>query len=177
MHFGAIPSHFQIRKELHFVPLDMQLRRCTCKALFFQAPPTPSASRDALLVLTPTKVSTLRRCRILSINHLQPRHPLSCWAAPLPRSQRAGDCISQTLHLPSGLRYVATLPDTEQGNALAIAARRGDVTQSSFAFTIAKQRFEQHEGKPLRIIERIGSVLDVSPVVYPAYKGTEFHSK
>ena len=76
-----------------------------------------------------------------------------------------------------GLRYVATLPDTEQGNALAIAARRGDVTQSSFAFTIAKQRFEQHEGKPLRIIESIGSVLDVSAVVYPAYKGTEFHAK
>jgi HK97 family phage prohead protease len=76
-----------------------------------------------------------------------------------------------------GLRYVATLPETEQGHALATSARRGDVSQSSFAFTIGKQRFEQHEGKPLRIIERINKVLDVSAVVYPAYEGTEFGAR
>ena len=76
-----------------------------------------------------------------------------------------------------GLRYVATLPDTEQGNALATAARRGDIDQSSFAFTVSKQRFEQHNGKPLRVIEQIGKVLDVSAVVFPAYEGTEFNAK
>jgi phage head maturation protease len=39
------------------------------------------------------------------------------------------------------------------------------------------QRFEEHNGKPLRIIERVGTVLDVSPVTYPAYPGTEFKAK
>ena len=73
-----------------------------------------------------------------------------------------------------GLKYVATLDRTEQANALASAARRGDVSQSSFAFTIDRQRFEEHEGKPLRIIESIRTVLDVSPVTFPAYKGTDF---
>jgi HK97 family phage prohead protease len=76
-----------------------------------------------------------------------------------------------------GLKYVATLDTTEQAHALASAARRGDVSQSSFAFTIDRQRFEEHNGKPLRIIERIGTVLDVSPVTYPAYPGTEFKAK
>ena len=76
-----------------------------------------------------------------------------------------------------GLRYVATLDTTEQAHALASAARRGDVSQSSFAFTIGRQRFEEHNGKPLRIIERVGTVLDVSPVTYPAYPGTEFKAK
>ena len=76
-----------------------------------------------------------------------------------------------------GLRYVATLDTTEQAHALASAARRGDVSQSSFAFTIDRQRFEEYNGKPLRIIERVGTVLDVSPVTYPAYQGTEFKAK
>ena len=76
-----------------------------------------------------------------------------------------------------GLKYVATLDTTEQAHALASAARRGDVSQSSFAFTIDRQRFEEHNGKPLRIIERVGTVLDVSPVTYPAYPGTEFKAK
>ena len=76
-----------------------------------------------------------------------------------------------------GLRYVATLDTTEQAHALASAARRGDVSQSSFAFTINRQRFEEHNGKPLRIIEQVGTVLDVSPVTYPAYPGTEFKAK
>lgn len=76
-----------------------------------------------------------------------------------------------------GLKYVATLDATEQAHALASAARRGDVSQSSFAFTIDRQRFEEQDGKPLRIIERVGKVLDVSPVTYPAYEGTEFKAK
>jgi HK97 family phage prohead protease len=76
-----------------------------------------------------------------------------------------------------GLKYVATLDATEQAHTLASAARRGDVSQSSFAFTIDRQRFEEQDGKPLRIIERVGTVLDVSPVTYPAYPGTEFKAK
>lgn len=76
-----------------------------------------------------------------------------------------------------GLRYVASLADTEQSNQLATAARRGDVSQSSFAFIIGKQRFERHEGKPLRVVERISKVLDVSAVVFPAYEGTEFGAR
>ena len=73
-----------------------------------------------------------------------------------------------------GLRYVAALDDTEQARQLVSAARRGDVTQSSFAFTIKEQELSKHEGRILRTIKKIGTVVDVSPVTYPAYADTEF---
>lgn len=73
-----------------------------------------------------------------------------------------------------GLRYVAALDDTEQSRQLVSAARRGDVSQSSFAFTIKEQEFSRHEGRLLRTIKKIGTVLDVSPVTYPAYADTAF---
>lgn len=75
-----------------------------------------------------------------------------------------------------GLRYVASLADTERAHEITEAARRGDVTQSSFAFTIAADRWEQHEGAPLRVIEKIGRVYEVSAVSFPAYEGTAFEA-
>lgn len=90
---------------------------------------------------------------------------------PLARSK------SGTLHLEvdsRGLHYVAALDDTMRGAEIASAARRGDISQSSFAFTIAQQRWEERDGKPHRVIERVGMVLDVSPVTYPAYPTTSF---
>jgi hypothetical protein len=75
---------------------------------------------------------------------------------------------------PKGLKYVAALSDTELARQIADSARRGDITQSSFAFTITRQRWDEHNGRPLRVIESIGKVIDVSPVSYPAYENTEF---
>jgi phage head maturation protease len=43
------------------------------------------------------------------------------------------------------------------------------VNQSSFAFLIEKDRWEQRDGKTYRIIEKISRLLDVSPVAQPAY--------
>lgn len=75
-----------------------------------------------------------------------------------------------------GLKYVAALSDTELARQIADSARRGDITQSSFAFTIASQRWTETDGMPHRIIERVGVVTDVSPVSFPAYENTEFHA-
>lgn len=74
-----------------------------------------------------------------------------------------------------GLRYIAALSDTELARQIADSARRGDISQSSFAFTIESQRWEETGGKLHRIIERVGTVTDVSPVSFPAYSGTKFH--
>ena len=53
---------------------------------------------------------------------------------------------------------------------------RGDITQSSFAFTIKEQNWSESEkygsmGK--RSIKMIDNLYDVSPVTYPAYEDTE----
>lgn len=69
----------------------------------------------------------------------------------------------------TGLHYRAELADTTQGRDLYELIRRGDVSQSSFAFTIEK---EERENNGVRRVKKVGSILDVAPVVYPAYINT-----
>lgn len=84
-----------------------------------------------------------------------------------------GRTTAGTLQLKAddkGLFYRVELPDTEAARALSMAIERGDVSQSSFAFTIAAETWDTQQR--LRIIDEIGDVLDVSAVVYPAYMET-----
>lgn len=68
-----------------------------------------------------------------------------------------------------GLYYEVDLPNTTYANDLAELMKRGDVNQSSFAFLIGKDRWEQRDGVTYRIIEKVSRLLDVSPVAQPAY--------
>lgn len=73
-----------------------------------------------------------------------------------------------------GLRYVVRPPDTTWSRDLVASIARGDVTQSSFAFRVTKDRWEPPASKtdlPLRLIEDV-ELYDVSPVTYPAYDQT-----
>jgi len=70
----------------------------------------------------------------------------------------------------SGLRYTARLADTQEGRDLYKLIKRGDISQSSFAFTIEEEDWDRKAN--LRTITRMGSLLDVSPVTYPAYPTT-----
>lgn len=68
-----------------------------------------------------------------------------------------------------GLFYEVDLPNTSYANDLVELMKRGDVNQSSFAFLIDQDRWEQRDGKTYRIIEKVSRLLDVSPVAQPAY--------
>jgi uncharacterized protein len=68
-----------------------------------------------------------------------------------------------------GLFYEVDLPNTTYANDLVELMKRGDVNQSSFAFLIEKDRWEQRDGTTYRIIEKVSRLLDVSPVAQPAY--------
>ena len=75
----------------------------------------------------------------------------------------------------NGLRYEFEAPKTSYGKDLVELMKRGDVTQSSFGFTIDREGeyWEQREGElPVRHITRIKKLYDVSPVTYPAYPDT-----
>lgn len=73
----------------------------------------------------------------------------------------------------TGLRYEFEMPDTTLGRDLLTMIKRGDISQSSFAFTIKEDSWEEREdGLPLRHIRQIDKVYDVSPVTYPAYEQT-----
>lgn len=71
-----------------------------------------------------------------------------------------------------GLVYEIDPPDTQVGRDLLTSIERGDVSQSSFAFQVAKDRWEMDGDDEVRVIEKINRLYDVSPVTYPAYPDT-----
>lgn len=68
-----------------------------------------------------------------------------------------------------GLYYVAKLPDTSYARDLKVLMERGDISESSFAFLIDEDQWEQRDGVTYRIITKVSRLLDVSPVAQPAY--------
>lgn len=72
-----------------------------------------------------------------------------------------------------GLKYSFEAPNTSLGNDLLELVRRGDISQSSFAFTVKEQEWIERQGeRELRRITKVDTVFDVSPVTYPAYGDT-----
>ena len=69
-----------------------------------------------------------------------------------------------------GLKYRVKLGEQQYAKDLYESVKRGDISASSFAFTISEQSW--NENRTVRSIDRIGKLLDVSPVVYPAYPDT-----
>ena len=84
---------------------------------------------------------------------------------------------SGTLNLTAderGLKYEFEMPETSYGKDLAISMKRGDITQSSFAFTVAEDDWSTDaDGNNIRTIKKIDRLYDVSPVTYPAYNMAE----
>jgi len=71
-----------------------------------------------------------------------------------------------------GLKYRFEAPNTTTGNDLLEMLRRGDINQSSFAFTIQDDEWHTKDGKDHRTIKKIKRLYDVSPVTFPAYADT-----
>lgn len=70
-----------------------------------------------------------------------------------------------------GLRYEITPPETSYCKDLIVSMKRGDINQSSFAFTIDEDGDEWDDTvEPWqRTITKIKRVYDVSPVTFAAY--------
>lgn len=88
-----------------------------------------------------------------------------------------GRAAAGTLRLTrddTGLRYEIDLPDTQVGKDVAASIARGDLSGSSFAFSIKGkdgQRFEKGKEYDVRHILDV-DLYDVGPVTYPAYEAT-----
>ena len=84
-----------------------------------------------------------------------------------------GRTASGTMRLSSdakGLRYEIDVPDTQLGRDLVLSIERGDITGSSFAFSVVSQRWEKDAQRNLSIRVILDVTLyDVGPVTYPAY--------
>lgn len=72
-----------------------------------------------------------------------------------------------------GLAYEVDPPDTQLARDLMTSMRRKDVTGSSFGFVTKRDQWtENSDGSVTRRILEFDSLLDVSPVTYPAYPAT-----
>lgn len=73
-----------------------------------------------------------------------------------------------------GLKYEFDAPKTALGDELLEMLRRGDINQSSFAFSVATDgdKWEKRDNKYYRTITKIERLYDVSPVYQPAYLST-----
>ena len=81
-----------------------------------------------------------------------------------------------------GLRYLFESPKTALGDELLEYLKRGDITASSFAFTIDKsdpeaERWHRENGVLYRDIYKINRLYDVSPVFQPAFSQTSVSAR
>lgn len=73
----------------------------------------------------------------------------------------------------TGLKYRFEAPNTALGDELIEGLKRGDISTSSFAFTIDKDTWTKNEdGSYLRTINQFKELFDVSPVYKEAYPDT-----
>lgn len=77
-----------------------------------------------------------------------------------------------------GLRYSFEAPNTSLGDELLEGIRRGDISTSSFAFTVDKDSWtKRSDGSYLRTINSIALLKDVSPVYRAAYEATSVNTR
>jgi len=75
-----------------------------------------------------------------------------------------------------GLRYEVTPSDTTSYRDVVELLKRGDIDGSSFQFA-ARDSWEAVDGKEIRTIEEVTTLLDVGPVTFPAYTGTTSNAR
>lgn len=100
---------------------------------------------------------------------------------PLARSRRNnGNSTMQLSPDYEGMAIEVQL-DTEnnsEARSLYSAVQRGDITGMSFMFSIDSEEWEDLESEhPTRRIKKIGSVVEVSAVTFPAYDATEINAR
>ncbi|NIP69360.1 MAG: HK97 family phage prohead protease, partial [Planctomycetales bacterium] len=89
-------------------------------------------------------------------------------------SQLLGRTSSNTMRLSvdqRGLRYDIDVPDTRIGNDVVESIKRGDLSGSSFAFTVDTVEWQERDGMHIREIRGV-HLYDTGPVTYPAYEAT-----
>lgn len=101
---------------------------------------------------------------------------------PLARSRRNNG--NSTMHLTpdmQGLNMDWVKLDVEnnsEARALYSAVQRKDITGMSFMFSIDGERWEDLESDhPTRHITKIGSIVEISAVTFPAYDATSINAR
>lgn len=100
---------------------------------------------------------------------------------PLARSRRNNKNSTMQLTVDDDGMGIRALLDTENNadaRSLYSAVQRGDITGMSFMFSIDDEEWEDLQSDhPTRHIRKIGTVVEVSAVTFPAYEQTEISTR
>ena len=100
---------------------------------------------------------------------------------PLARSRRNNGNSTMQLSVDMDGMSIRVQLDTEnnsEARALYSAVQRGDISGMSFMFSIDEERWEDLKSEhPTRFITKIGSVVEVSAVTFPAYSSTSIDAR
>lgn len=100
---------------------------------------------------------------------------------PLARSRRNNKNSTMQLKVDEKGLFVTVKLDVEnnsEARSLYSAVKRGDISGMSFMFSIEDEEWEELESEhPLRRIKKIGTVVEVSAVTFPAYADTTINTR
>lgn len=100
---------------------------------------------------------------------------------PLARSRRNNENSTMQMTVDTEGMTIRVNLDTEnntEAKNLYSAIKRGDITGMSFMFSIDDEEWSELESDhPTRHIRKIGQVLEVSAVTFPAYEDTEISAR
>lgn len=100
---------------------------------------------------------------------------------PLARSRRNNENSTMQMTVDKdgmGIRVNLDTENNTEAKNLYSAIKRGDISGMSFMFSIDDEEWEDLESDhPTRHIRKIGEVLEVSAVTFPAYESTEISAR
>lgn len=100
---------------------------------------------------------------------------------PLARSRRNNDNSTMQMVIDvkgMSIRVNLDVENNTDAKNLYSAVKRGDISGMSFMFSVDNEEWEDLESEhPTRHIKKIGQVLEVSAVTFPAYEATEISAR
>lgn len=158
----------EIRNITAEVTVDEESRKVEGYALLFNV---PSDGLDIEEIIEPRSLDgVIEKSNVFALlNHDERRGILA-------RSKKGEGTLSLTVD-GKGLRYRFDAPRTALGDELLEYLKRGEVTESSFAFTVAEDVWEKKGETWKRTIKKIDELYDVSPVYDAAYSKTTVYMR
>lgn len=158
----------EIRNITAEVTVDEESRKVEGYALLFNV---PSDGLDIEEIIEPRALDgVIEKSNVFALlNHDERRGILA-------RSKKGEGTLSLTVD-GKGLRYRFDAPRTALGDELLEYLKRGEVTESSFAFTVAEDVWEKKGETWKRTIKKIDELYDVSPVYDAAYSKTTVYMR
>lgn len=147
---------------------DAESRKVEGYAILFN---TPSDGLDIEEIIEPGALDgVIERSNIFALLNHDDRRGI------LARSKKGVGTLS-LIPDGTGLKYGFDAPNTALGDELLEGLRRGEITESSFSFTVAEDVWEKKGDSWKRTIKKIDQLYDISPVYDAAYSKTTVYMR